>query len=68
MVKIWVCIGQALPKQDAQLVIDLMEDLENVTDIPTFMQIMAERRQSAHIRAFADTWSGGRGQNRRGMC
>lgn len=43
MAKIWDCIGRALPKQDAQQVIDLLEDLENVTDISSLMQIMGQK-------------------------
>ncbi|MDA0735360.1 MAG: MmgE/PrpD family protein [Chloroflexi bacterium] len=43
MDKVWDCIGRALPKQDAQQVIDLVEDLENVPDISTLMQIMGQK-------------------------
>ena len=43
MNKIWDCIGRALPKQDAQQVIDLVEDLENVTDISELMRIMGKQ-------------------------
>jgi hypothetical protein len=48
MDKIWDCIGRALPKQDAQKLIDLVEDLENVTDISALMLIMGKR---APVRA-----------------
>ena len=43
MDKIWDCVRRALPKQDAQQVIDLVEDLENVTDISALMQIMGQK-------------------------
>ena len=43
MDKIWDCVGRALPKRDAQKLIDLVEDLENVTDISALMRIMGKR-------------------------
>ena len=43
MDKIWDCIGRALPKQDAQKLIDLVEDLENVTDISALMRIIGKK-------------------------
>ena len=43
MDKIWDCIGRAVPKQDAQQVIDLVEDLENVTDISVLMRIIGQK-------------------------
>ena len=43
MEKIWDCIGRALPKQDAQQVIDLVEDLENVPDVSELMRIMGQK-------------------------
>jgi len=43
MEKIWDCIGRALPKQDAQQVIDLVEDLENVPDVSKLMRIMGQK-------------------------
>jgi len=43
MDKIWDCIGRALPKQDAQQVIDLVEDLENVPDVSELMRIMGQK-------------------------
>ena len=43
MEKIWDCIGRALPEQDAQQVIDLVEDLENVPDVSELMRIMGQK-------------------------
>ena len=43
MDKIWDWIGRALPKQHAQKLIDLVEDLENVTDISTVIRIMGKK-------------------------
>lgn len=43
MDKVWDCIGRALPKPDAQQVIDLVEDLENVTDISELMRLMGRK-------------------------
>jgi aconitate decarboxylase len=42
MDKVWDCIGRALPREDAQQVIDLVEDLENVADIADLMRIMGQ--------------------------
>jgi 2-methylcitrate dehydratase PrpD len=46
MDKIWDCVGQALPHQDAEHVIALLEDLENVADISTIMRILG--KESPH--------------------
>jgi 2-methylcitrate dehydratase PrpD len=43
MDKVWDCIGRALPREDAQQVIDLVEDLENLADISVLMQIMGQQ-------------------------
>jgi hypothetical protein len=42
MDKIWDCIGRALSDQDAEHVIALLEDLENVADISTIMRILGK--------------------------
>lgn len=43
MDKVWDCIGRALPREDAQQVIDLVEDLENQADISVLMQLMGQQ-------------------------
>ena len=42
MDKVWDCIGRALSQPDAQRVIDLCEDLENVNDISELMSILGQ--------------------------
>ena len=42
MDKVWDCIGRALSQSDAQRVIDLCEDLENVSDITELMAILGQ--------------------------
>jgi hypothetical protein len=44
MDKVWDCIGRALSHQDAERVIALLEDLENVSDISAVMQIIGQTR------------------------
>ncbi|HEU0021773.1 MAG TPA: MmgE/PrpD family protein [Dehalococcoidia bacterium] len=43
MDKVWDCIGRALPRGEAQQVIDLVEGLENLADISSLMQIMGRK-------------------------
>ena len=40
--KVWDCIGRALSQSAAQRVIDLCEDLENVSDITELMAILGQ--------------------------
>ena len=42
MDKVWDCIGRALSQSDAQRVIDLCEDLENVEDISELMGVLGQ--------------------------
>jgi 2-methylcitrate dehydratase PrpD len=42
--KVWDCVGRVLSKQDAERVIALLEDLENVPDISVLMQIIGQTR------------------------
>lgn len=44
MDKVWDCIGRALSKPDAERVIDLLEDLENVHEISALMHILGQVR------------------------
>jgi 2-methylcitrate dehydratase PrpD len=44
MDKVWDCVGRALSTQDAERVIALLEDLENVPDISAMMQIIGQAR------------------------
>jgi 2-methylcitrate dehydratase PrpD len=43
MAKVWDCIGRALPQPAAQQALDLLEDLENVEDISTLMEILGQK-------------------------
>jgi 2-methylcitrate dehydratase PrpD len=43
MEKVWDCIGRALPREDGQRVIDLVENLENVADISVLMRLMGQQ-------------------------
>ena len=45
MDKVWDCIGRELSQQDAERVIALLEDLENVPDIAALMQIIGQTRR-----------------------
>lgn len=43
MVKVWDCVGRALPQADAEQMIALLEDLEHVPDIAALMQIVGQK-------------------------
>ena len=42
--KVWDCVGRILSTQDAERVIALLEDLENVPDISALLQIIGQTR------------------------
>jgi 2-methylcitrate dehydratase PrpD len=42
--KVWDCVGRVLSKTDAERVIALLEDLENVPDISDIMQMIGQTR------------------------
>jgi 2-methylcitrate dehydratase PrpD len=42
MGNIWDCVGRALPHQDIEYLITLLENLENVDDISTIMRILGK--------------------------
>src|SRR2546427_671628 len=42
--KVWDCVGRVLSTQDAERVIALLEDLENVPDISALLQIIGQTR------------------------
>lgn len=43
MFKVWDCVGRALPQQDAEKMIAMLEDLENVPNIATLMHIVGQK-------------------------
>ena len=47
MAKVWDCVGRVLSQQDAERVIALLEDLENVPDIAAVMQIVGQTSRRA---------------------
>jgi len=42
--KVWDCVGRVLSTPDAERVIALLEDLENVPDISAIMQIIGQTK------------------------
>jgi hypothetical protein len=44
MDKVWDCVGRALSTPDAERVIGLVENLENVPDIGDIMQMIGQTR------------------------
>jgi len=47
MAKVWDCVGRALPASDASRAIALVENLEEVSDICTLMQIIGQSKPVA---------------------
>jgi len=54
--KVWDCVGRVLSKPDAERVIALLEDLENVPDLSALMQMIGQTR--TQIGTFGSALSG----------